>query len=141
MIVNGKLYHPTFHVSNAPIARKAWTCTLCQEPVRVGERYVRYTWRKETEIDDLPFHPECWTTVKAYCKANNTTVFAVEDVLSWLKTTWHCKRCKLQECHISRCEKNMKYFKHKPIKEPYSTLLSIDEKMKPDESQFKILDE
>ena len=142
MIYKGKLYYPTFHTTNAPIARKAWACSLCGEPVQIGDRYIRYTWRRTDAIDDLPYHQECWAIVKFYCKFNDTNVFANEDVLAWLKTRRHCRLCKLAECHPSQCVPVGKWVKYKPITLYYDKLKPMpEEEPKPDETLFKILDE
>ena len=138
MLYKGKLYYPTFHTTNAPIARKGWKCSLCGEPVQTGERYVRYTWRKETEIDDLPYHPECWAIIRFYCKMTGETMFSAEAVHAWLKTRRHCKTCKEAECHMSRCEKLKKWVKFKPIQTAYDRMKPMDEKY--DKSLFEIID-
>lgn len=141
MNYKGKNYKPTFHTTNTPFARKGWVCTLCGEPVTIGERYVRYTWRQTAHIDDLPFHPICWAVVQAYCKASDTNVFSIEDVDAWRKARKACKQCK-EECHIGSCEKIAKTAKYKPILTYYDKLKPMEEKQKdPYESMFKVLDE
>lgn len=122
MIVKGKVVKQTFHTTNTPVALKEWTCSLCGEPVEKGKRYVRYTWRKQYEIDDLPFHAECWSIVQAYCKAMDDNIFAIEDINAWTQTLPHCIKCRTKTCHKSRCKRMQKYVKHKPIPAPYDVL-------------------
>lgn len=136
MRYKGKLIYPVFHALTTPVARKAWICKLCGEPVEVGQRYARYIWRRETgvygqqAIDDLPFHPVCWSVVTRYCKMNKTKDFSMEAVMAWIKTRNHCKRCIRggeTVCHISTCEKTAQYVHHKPIQTYYDKLKSLDE--------------
>lgn len=122
MIVKGKVVKQTFHVTNTPVALKAWTCSLCGEPVEIGKRYVRYTWRKRYEIDDLPFHPVCWSIVRYYCDTMNTNLFSLEDINAWLKEQDICKSCKRHGCHKRNCRKVQKLVKHTPLLTFYDKL-------------------
>ena len=141
MYYKRKLYKTTFHTTNTPFARKAWTCDLCGEPVPLGERYVKYTWRQTARIDTLNFHPVCWSVVKAYCKDNDTNIFSVEYVNDWRKERKVCKQC-TEDCHIGSCQKIAKTVRHKPILTYYDKLKPMEEKQEdPYESMFKVLDE
>ena len=143
MLINGKVYRQTFHTTNSPIARRRWKCSLCHGWIDKGERYVRYTWRQDTKIDDLPYHAECWAIVKNYCKRNNTNVYTNEEVFDWIKHRRHCAGCKVHYCMPRRCEKTLNFVKFKPLLTYWDKLQPMrdEEPPAPKELGYKVLDE
>ena len=143
MYFKRRVVRQTFHKTYEPVARKAWRCSLCGQPVTVGERFVRYVWRQEERIDDLPFHPQCWSIVKAYCKKKKTNFVSPAEIYQYVRTrTRACRSCEEPVCNMAECEQMRQWSKHKPLLTYYDKLKPMpEEEEKPDETMFKIIEE
>ncbi len=95
---------PVFKTMVVPVAQKAWKCSLCKDPVKVGERYTHYINRKPHEIINYRFHNECFAMVTAYCAETKKTTFTPKTVANWVSKKF-CEVCGKGECKPRECPK------------------------------------
>ena len=95
---------PVFKTMVVPVARKAWKCHLCKQPVEVGKRYTHYVNRKIDKIINYRFHNQCFMMVNAYCREKKRTSFTPQSVAKWIRQKY-CEPCGKEGCNIKDCMK------------------------------------
>ena len=105
---------PVFRTMVIPIARKAWKCSLCKQPVSIGERYIHYIDRRTHEIVRYRFHYDCFEIVKGYCVAKERTSFTPRSVQNWALKAF-CENCPEKDigCKLGPCKRILTAIKYK----------------------------
>lgn len=102
-----------FQKYSEPTARKEYKCSLCDEAIHEGEKYVRFCGKYDGLMFDQKLHLTCNQMISEYCRACDDNEYTEDQVLEWVQETV-CAECEhswygdgKDDCEIStfRCQK------------------------------------
>ena len=100
-----------FYDSSTPKAKKEHTCDLCNQRIKVGEKYSRFRGKYDGDWIDIKHHLLCDRICRAYCDWANDDEYSNDCVQDWLhdEYCYDCERCEDCEenplsCPVIRAE-------------------------------------
>ena len=85
-----------FFNSKHPQARKEYKCDLCNQKIKVGEKYHRYSGKYDGDMFDDKYHLTCQRIINAYCEKMNDNEYDEYCICDWLQDEY-CLDCRCYE--------------------------------------------
>lgn len=85
-----------FYNSTYPKAKKEYKCDLCDQKIKVGEKYHRYSGKYDGDMFDNKYHLTCQKIINAYCEKMNDNEYDEDGICDWLHDEY-CIDCRCYE--------------------------------------------
>ena len=77
-------------------ARKAHVCSLCQEPIKPGQKYYEYTGLYNDRFFGERYHLGCERLIMHFnTEVNDEDDYSAEDIWTWIRCEY-CQQCSWQ---------------------------------------------